>query len=195
MPRATVVQTRIPTATELREYLPLVHDVVMGMISRLPPNVLRDDLIAAGTCGLLKALSKPLEDRGATFDSYARIRIQGAIFDELRAQDWLSRSARRAEAATPDRRFFVPMEELPDQGTEIAGPVEDLDFALDLRERFASILDAVAVLPERQRQLVQMVYLDGMMLKEVAKKLRLSEARVSQLHARAMHALRANLAA
>src|SRR5258708_12470252 len=63
------------------------------LLRKLPPNVLRDDLIAAGTFGLVDALRKSA-DRGPAFDWYARIRIRGAVVDELRAQDWLTRRAR-----------------------------------------------------------------------------------------------------
>ncbi|CAN5729634.1 RNA polymerase sigma factor FliA [soil metagenome] len=189
------VQSRIPSAEELRQFLPMVHDIVMGMIGRLPPNVLRDDLVAAGTCGLLKALSRDTTERAGPFEAYARVRIHGAIVDELRTQDWLSRSARRAETEHPERRFFIPLEELPEHGQDIAGPSDDLDLALDLRVRIAEILDAIDDLPSRQRRLVRMVYVEGMLLKDVAVELRLSLARVSQLHVRAMMTLRANLVA
>ena len=191
--RSAVVRTRIPSASELRSFMRLVTDIVGAMLGRLPPNVLRDDLIAAGTCGLLKALSRDVE-RGPGFETYARIRIYGSIMDELRTQDWLTRSARRSEG-TSERRFFVPIEELPDQGTEIPAPLHDMDLAIDHRQRLAEILDALEILPEREQQLMRMVYLEGMLLKEVAKALNLSVARVSQLHARAMTALRACLAA
>src|SRR5258708_851660 len=63
------------------------------LLRKLPPNVLRDDLLAAGTFGLVDALRKSA-DRGPAFDWYARIRIRGAVVDELRAQDWLTRRAR-----------------------------------------------------------------------------------------------------
>src|SRR5579862_3772358 len=82
-----------PSREELTLYMPLVHQVVARVLRKLPPNVLRDDLVAAGTFGLVDALRKSTE-RGPAFDWYARIRIRGAVVDELRAQDWLTRRAR-----------------------------------------------------------------------------------------------------
>src|SRR5258708_38516584 len=82
-----------PTREELATYMHLVHQVVGRLLRKLPPNVLRDDLVAAGTFGLVDALRKS-SDRGPAFEWYARIRIRGAVVDELRAQDWLTRRAR-----------------------------------------------------------------------------------------------------
>src|SRR5262245_16717640 len=82
-----------PTAEVIAEWMPLVHHVTGQFLKKLPPNVLRDDLVAAGTFGLIDALRKA-GARKMAFDWYVRIRIRGAILDELRAQDWLSRRAR-----------------------------------------------------------------------------------------------------
>src|SRR5579863_1772729 len=90
---ATTPALSTPTREELATYMPLVHQVVARVLRRLPPNVLRDDLVAAGTFGLVDALRKSPE-RTTAFDWYARIRIRGAVVDELRAQDWLTRCAR-----------------------------------------------------------------------------------------------------
>jgi RNA polymerase sigma factor for flagellar operon FliA len=184
---------RTATASELREWMWLVEKIVGGMLKRVPPNVLKDDLLAAGTCGLLKALSKPGE-RGKAFESYARLRIQGAILDELRTEDWLSRKARERENAL-DRRFLVPLDELPEHCAELTAPFRDLEERIDEHARLRTILGAVSTLPRRERRVIRMIYVDGLYLKDVARRLGLSEARVSQIHVRAVTALRAQLAA
>src|SRR6185503_3671143 len=75
------------------------------LMRRLPPNVRREDLFSAGMLGLYDSMRKNGGDEdGPKFEWYARIRIRGAILDELRAQDWLPRRARwvaagRREAA------------------------------------------------------------------------------------------------
>lgn len=191
------VRTRIPTSSELREFMPLVSEVVSVVMARLPPNVLRDDLMAAGTYCLHRTLSREMT-RGPAFVAYLKIRIHGALIDELRAQDWLSRSARKAESGRPepnDRRLIVSLEELPSRGADLVAPTEDVDFVIDRHERLVTILGAVDALPDRQRRLIRMVYFEGMLLKDVARRLRLSTARVSQLHAQAMSILKAELAA
>src|SRR5271154_2584237 len=59
-----------PSREELTGYMYLVHQVVARVLRKLPPNVLRDDLLAAGTFGLVDALRKSVE-RGPAFDWYA----------------------------------------------------------------------------------------------------------------------------
>src|SRR5579884_1777722 len=93
MSSAAESTAQIPTREELTLYMPLVHQVVARILRKLPPNVLRDDLVGAGAFGLIDALRKSA-DRGPAFEWYARIRIRGAVVDELRTQDWLTRRAR-----------------------------------------------------------------------------------------------------
>src|SRR5580704_7274234 len=89
-------------ASDVQDYMPLVRQIVARFLRRLPPNVLRDDLMSAGTYGLIDSLRKNATERGPTFEWYARVRIRGAILDELRAQDWLTRRARSRIAAHAD---------------------------------------------------------------------------------------------
>ena len=179
-------------AAELREYLPLVQHTVVRMMARLPPNVLKEDLMSAGTYGLLNALRRS-DDRGAAFEWYARIRIRGAVVDELRAQDWLSRRARarRTSVVGSDPRAVIGFEDLPEQGQELEGQdAADPDELVDTHRSWQAVRTAVDELPPRERLLVQRHYLQGLPLKDVAAELGVSEPRVSQLHARAMTMLR-----
>jgi len=75
--------------------LPLVHHVVSDVAGRLPQFIDRDDLIAAGMLGLTQAARTYDASRGVTFQTFARVRIRGAVLDELRRRDPLSRGARR----------------------------------------------------------------------------------------------------
>jgi RNA polymerase sigma factor for flagellar operon FliA len=74
--------------------LPLVRRMAFRMARRLPPNVDVNDLIGAGTEGLLKAVQYYDAERYAHFEPYAKTRIRGAILDELRANDSLTRYGR-----------------------------------------------------------------------------------------------------
>ncbi|MBW1644802.1 MAG: FliA/WhiG family RNA polymerase sigma factor [Deltaproteobacteria bacterium] len=76
------------------EYLPLIQRIAQRIASRLPDNVDINDLINSGVIGLIDAISKFDPSRKIKFKTYAEIRIRGAILDELRAQDWASRSLR-----------------------------------------------------------------------------------------------------
>ena len=77
------------------EYAPLVRLVAKKISYRLPPNVELDDLISAGVIGLLDAIEKFDPVKCPSFKRYSEIRIRGAILDELRSLDWVSRSVRR----------------------------------------------------------------------------------------------------
>jgi RNA polymerase sigma factor for flagellar operon FliA len=76
------------------EYLPLIQRVAQRIASRLPSNVDLNDLVNSGVIGLIDAIRKFDPTRGIKFKTYAEIRVRGAILDELRAQDWASRSLR-----------------------------------------------------------------------------------------------------
>lgn len=76
----------------VQEYLPLVKTVVGRLAMTLPSHVNSDDLYSAGLVGLLNAIRRFKPDNGTSFETYARVRIRGAIFDELRRLDWVPRS-------------------------------------------------------------------------------------------------------
>ena len=81
----------------VREAMPLVGYVATEMISRLPAHVRREDLESAGYEALVRCARTYDPSVGTSFAQYARIRVRGAIVDELRSADWASRGARRAE--------------------------------------------------------------------------------------------------
>jgi RNA polymerase sigma factor for flagellar operon FliA len=79
----------------LRHYAPLVKRIAHHLLARLPKSVQLDDLIQAGMMGLLDALKNFDNSKGASFSTYAGIRIRGGILDEVRRNDWLPRSIHR----------------------------------------------------------------------------------------------------
>jgi RNA polymerase sigma factor for flagellar operon FliA len=76
-------------------YAPWVKFIALRMAAKLPSHVQAEDLISAGIIGLIDALDKFNPAREVQFKTYAQIRIQGAIKDELRSLDWASRSIRQ----------------------------------------------------------------------------------------------------
>jgi RNA polymerase sigma factor FliA len=76
----------------VEQYLPLVKAVVGRLAMTLPSHVNSDDLYSAGLVGLLNAVRRFNPGTGASFEHYARVRIRGAVFDELRRLDWVPRS-------------------------------------------------------------------------------------------------------
>lgn len=75
-------------------YAPVVKFVAGRLAVGLPRSVEQADLVSYGIIGLIDAIEKFDTDRNVKFESYAAIRIKGAIIDELRSQDWVPRSVR-----------------------------------------------------------------------------------------------------
>lgn len=84
------------SADELvRRHAPLVRRIAYHLMGRLPASVDVSDLIQAGMLGLLEAARHFAADRGASFETFAGIRVRGAMLDELRRADWTPRSVHR----------------------------------------------------------------------------------------------------
>jgi len=79
----------------LEQHAPLVKRLAHHMKAKLPANVEVDDLVQAGMIGLLDAVNRYEDEHGAQFETYAVLRIRGAMLDELRSSDWLPRSVRQ----------------------------------------------------------------------------------------------------
>ena len=77
------------------DHLPLVKTIAHHVASRLPPGISVEDLIQVGMIGLLEAARVYDASLGASFKSYASIRVRGAIMDELRRQSWMPRSVQK----------------------------------------------------------------------------------------------------
>ena len=81
----------------IRQHVPLVRRIAHHKIAKLPPNVELDDLIQVGMMGLAEALSRYEAAQGVQFETFATQRIRGAMLDELREGDWMSRSSRKSQ--------------------------------------------------------------------------------------------------
>jgi RNA polymerase sigma factor for flagellar operon FliA len=79
----------------VRQHAPLVRRIAYHLMGRLPPSVDVGDLVQAGMIGLLEAARNFATDRSASFETFAGIRIRGAMLDELRRTDWTPRSVHR----------------------------------------------------------------------------------------------------
>jgi RNA polymerase sigma factor for flagellar operon FliA len=124
--------------TLVERYLPLVKTVVGKLAMNLPAHVNGDDLYSAGLVGLLNAVRRFNPKCGSAFETYARVRIRGAIFDELRRLDWVPRSihdkAKRVEQTMQvlsQRQGGIPSE-------------KDMAKALDLSlDEYQKLLDEI----------------------------------------------------
>jgi RNA polymerase sigma factor FliA len=79
----------------VEQHLGLVKRIACHLAGRLPATVQLDDLVQAGTIGLLEAADHYDASQGASFETYAGIRIRGAMLDEVRRNDWTPRSVHR----------------------------------------------------------------------------------------------------
>ncbi len=111
------------------EYFPMVKYIAARIARRIPSHVEVDDLVNAGTIGLIDAVDKFDSTRRVKFKTYAEFRIKGAILDELRALDWMPRSTR--QKASRLERAYAELEQClgrPATDVEIA---EFLNISLD----------------------------------------------------------------
>lgn len=114
----------------LINYLPMVKYVVGRMMLTLPNSVNYDDMVSAGTMGLLAAIDRFDINIGVKFETYVVPRIRGAILDELRSLDWVPRSV-RSKAKKLEKAIMAIEAELGRMATaeEIAEKLE-----MDLEE-------------------------------------------------------------
>ena len=206
-------------------YLPLVRLVAGRIAISLPQHVDREDLLSSGFFGLLDAIERYELARGNKFETYAGVRVRGAMLDYLRAKDWIPVSVRQnikkyekavarlegelGRTATDEEGLtieglhhlegqvsaatIIPLEEYLRTDSPASmddGPVEHAEWT-EVKDTLAA---AIEKLPEKERTVVALYYYDEMTLKEIAAILHLSEARISQLHTKAIFRMRGSLA-
>jgi len=175
------------------QHLTHVHALAKRLRSHVPPCVTLDDLIGAGTIGLIQAVDRFQPSRGLQFATFAKHRIRGAMLDFLREEDPLSRTERRrtrtanatAEGALPTT---ISLEQLPAHE-----PRSEYTPARGFSTRFADRVDldrARQCLSERENRAIELIYDFGWRSREVAAELRVNESRVSQIKQCAIAKLR-----
>ena len=105
----------------VNRHAPLVKRIAYHLMSRLPPSVQADDLIQSGMIGLLEAARNYDPSQGASFETYAGIRIRGSMLDEIRKCNWASRSLHRKVRQVAEAiREIEAMESRDARGIEVA---------------------------------------------------------------------------
>jgi RNA polymerase sigma factor for flagellar operon FliA len=97
----TSVQT-VGANERIMQHAPLVKRIAYHLSNRLPDSVQVDDLIQTGMLGLLEAIKHYDATQGASFETYAGIRIRGAMLDEIRRFDWTPRSVHKKARMVSD---------------------------------------------------------------------------------------------
>jgi RNA polymerase sigma factor for flagellar operon FliA len=186
-----------PTTREtiIVQHLTHVHALAKRLRSHVPTCVTLDDLIGAGTIGLIQAVDRFQPSRGLQFATYAKHRIQGAMLDFLREEDPLSRTERRrtrtanatAEGALPTT---ISLEQLP-----AYEPQSEYAPARGFLTRFADRVDlgrARECLSERENRVISLLFDLDWQNRAVARQLGVNESRVSQIRHAALSKLRAH---
>ena len=224
-------------------YPKLVKRLGNKMIAKLH-SVQLEDLLQAGAVAFIQAKEAYDESRGATFDTYATIRVHGAMIDELRKGDWVPRSVRRNYRRIEKATNSVEMKQIrPAKCSEVAQELDvDINSYNHMREdsyasklfslddtahkaakehgeemSLMSVVDQVPSsalspaeiheietlknrlakgilkLPERDRIVLSLYYKEDIKLVEIGKLMNVSESRASQIKARAVERLKANI--
>merc|ERR1712072_253662 len=93
----------------ITKYYPMVRQIASKMAKSYPEHVEVDDLMQIGVLGLIEAIDRFDASKFPSFVSYAKIRIQGAILDDRRAQDWTPRSVRDRASALQNAQTYLEM--------------------------------------------------------------------------------------
>lgn len=200
----TLAHDSFATSEAFANHMHLVLGIVADFMRKVPRSVQREDLVAAGSVGLLHALRSKKHTCPEMLAAYARIRIRGSIIDELRRHDWSPRRRRTPQTAAVPAPVITnapPPAEKP-EGVVVIG-FDDLPPTHSLREEGPSPYEqvqtsrengdlrrAVGMLPPRERSIICMRYFEDQSSKSIATSMGLSEARVSQLLARATSQLK-----
>ena len=122
----------------VEKYAPLVNRIAHHLLLRMPASVQIDDLIQSGMIGLLEAAKKYDVSKGASFETYAGIRIRGSMLDEVRKGDWAPRSVHRKSRKVAEAIKIIEARTGKDaQDQEIA---KEMD--IDLNAYYAILQDA-----------------------------------------------------
>ena len=122
----------------VERYAPLVKRIAHHLLLRMPASVQIDDLIQSGMIGLLEAAKKYDVSKGASFETYAGIRIRGSMLDEVRKGDWAPRSVHRKSRKVAEAIKAIEARTGKDaQDKDIADELE-----IDLNAYYAILQDA-----------------------------------------------------
>jgi RNA polymerase sigma factor for flagellar operon FliA len=116
----------------------LVKRIAFHLLNRLPPTVQVDDLIQAGMVGLLEAAGNFDSGMGASFETFAGIRIRGAMIDEVRKSDWTPRSVHRKFRAVSNAIRKIEN----DTGTDARDTEVAQELGIDLSEYHQILIDS-----------------------------------------------------
>ena len=173
-------------------HLPLVRSVANRMGRRLP-QVEVDDLVSAGTIGLIEAVDRYDAELGVPFASFAYRRIKGAIIDELRRLPG-TRRATAANAISEPLSLQAPIDEEQDHLTLMDVTADQRASQPQRGAELSELLDAIQSLPRREREMLGLSTA-GHSVSEIAQVYGCSQSLASQLIVQARFRLEERTAA
>ncbi len=124
----------------VEHHAPLVKRIAHHLLARLPSHVTVDDLYQSGMIGLLDAIKRYDGSKGASFETYASIRIRGAMVDEVRKGEWAPRSVHRN-----GRKIQEAIRTLEHRTGKDANDREVAqELGIDLQDYYAMLQDSMA---------------------------------------------------
>jgi len=200
----------------IEHYIPFIKKLSRNIYSKLPNTIQLSEIESYANLGLLDALEKYNHKRGVEFEAYAKIRIKGAVYDEIRKQDWLPRSIRSTikkqkniissggEMENFGEKVYIYNEENNISLSEILlqnPSLSSLDSYDNLTEsslfeqkidfveeleRKISINKLLLKLKKTDRKVIYLYYFEGRTFKEIGEIMCLTESRISQIHKKAL---------
>lgn len=165
----------------VEEHLWLVRCIAHSVARRVPPSVELEDLTQAGHLGLVQAAQKYAEEgQSASFATFARFRVNGAIADYLRSLDSVSRQMRhKITAGEADDFTEVDLGALPVELEARGETPEQATMALQFTEQLRSLVEGLS---GRERTIIQQYYFHERTMHDIGRDLGCKESRVSQMH-------------
>ena len=196
------------------EYAGLVKIVAGRLGMYLGYTVEYDDLVGYGTFGLIDAIDKFDALKGVKFETYASLRIRGAILDQIRKMDWIPRTLRQKQrkletacqklesehgrAGTEEelaKELEISLEELGSWQNQmkVTNLVSLDEKAVEKEELKRQLMEALESLTENEKKVILFYYYEELTLKEISRILEVSESRISQLHTKGLQKMRKKL--
>lgn len=122
------------------KYRPLVKKIALHLKRKLPSHIELEDLLQSGFVGLLEARDNYQSDKGASFETFAGIRIHGAMIDSLRKNSWCNREAIK------NMRLIASAISKIEQRTQQAATAEDIVSELGITtDEYLTICQQVSI--------------------------------------------------
>ncbi|MEW6012592.1 MAG: sigma-70 family RNA polymerase sigma factor [Elusimicrobiales bacterium] len=130
---------------DIQKYLPLVKRIASKFNFNLPPDTDYEDLVSVGMIGLMEAMNRYDETKGASFETYARYRIRGSILNYLDSISWVPRSVREKnkEFEKASEKLSEKLGRLPDEGELM----EELNMDWEEYEENLKSMAKISVIP------------------------------------------------